>query len=1247
MLKKTVGNIIRRSTRAGFVSLALTLSSVALLAGPPEKAPVIIDGKLTDRFWQGVTPARLVPAEAHVPADLGGEVRVAIRGGYLYLGARLPEPDGRLTARSIGRNPVWEGGEEARTASSFHWYSYGGADGEDFLRAVIRVYNENDWMVQVGPFGAYAVKWRWTGESDWYTSRPERCDRFLVATEVGETEWRVELAIPLDQLWSPAQGAVRLSVERNRAIRPGQPQERWRWPEYEPTVEIPAAPTDAGKMPDPVFQPALFGNSEPPMEVGRRTSLPPIDSGWNDPRWRDVPVWSLRRNEPLSQLPRFPADVKLMHDDRTLAVIAKCAEPDGVVAKAKERDGLVDQDDSFQILLATSGSSYVHYAINPLGYLLDASGHSGGPRVSRPYVDWNSPVRSMVWQERGEWVVRLDLPLDDIAQVLGEVRTPREWRVLLLRYRPPRDGEPEESSVLPVTESVTPICPSRYRRLKLVESDPSHLHGSQMAGQNGILYFVPTRVLSAKQRKEMDLAEMLDHHLQNQAVAFMELEKRNWDTVKTVQDWERFRDRGLKALTAAVGEFPPRSPLQTRVAKEFRGDGYRRQDLVYQSQSGFWVTANLYLPAQHREQMPGIIVIHSLHGPKTHFELQDMGILWGRAGCAVLIMDQIGYGERLVNYPWDREAYHSRYTTGIQLYLTGSSLMTWMVWNIMRGVDLLLERQDVNSKQIVLLGSVAGGGEVAAVTAALDARIAAVAPFNLAGGGEKVSFMLKDDPRSRELADPGWGDWESQRALQQSIVNQFPPWMIAASVAPRRLIFSHELGWDVEKLQNWTRFKKVFGLYDALDHLAEAHGFGSFPGPGECWHIGADQRKSLEPTLERWFGIPIPFSDLTASKYANLAKQPGDRQPESELDVLNPAIASAIRMRSVHELTHQIGQSKVAEARSQLSQLKSQEKREWIRSRWSSKLGDIEPIRHPEATLQWSKRLPSGEVEGITLNVEPGIVVPLLLLRPTGSSQTPVPVVAAVSEGGKEGFLAARSHEIEGLLKAGIAVCLPDVRGTGETSPTPRRDPDGDTIDGDEIVLSSTELMLGQTLLGQRLKDLRTVLAYLRSRQDLDSKRLGLWGDSFTPVNPAHLILDEQPNWQVGPEIKNQAEPLGGLLAILGALYEDNVRTIAIRHGLASYLSILEDRFIYVPEDIIIPGILQEGDIADATAVLAPRPLLFEDLVDGRNRLMPEGVLLREMDPLYKAYQATSPDALAVRSGEHNSNFAEWFIGHI
>jgi len=69
-----------------------------------------------------------------------------------------------------------------------------------------------------------------------------------------------------------------------------------------------------------------------------------------------------------------------------------------------------------------------------------------------------------------------------------------------------------------------------------------------------------------------------------------------------------------------------------------------------------------------------------LHTAKTQFELQDMGMLFARAGCAVLVLDQVGYGERIEAYPWDREGYHSRYIEGMQLYLVGESLIKWMVW---------------------------------------------------------------------------------------------------------------------------------------------------------------------------------------------------------------------------------------------------------------------------------------------------------------------------------------------------------------------------------------------------------------------------------------------------------------------------------------------------------------------------------------------------------------------------------------
>jgi hypothetical protein len=44
--------------------------------------------------------------------------------------------------------------------------------------------------------------------------------------------------------------------------------------------------------------------------------------------------------------------------------------------------------------------------------------------------------------------------------------------------------------------------------------------------------------------------------------------------------------------------------------------------------------------------MPGIVLCHSHHNPKTQGELQDMGMTWARLGCMVLVMDQLGHGER-------------------------------------------------------------------------------------------------------------------------------------------------------------------------------------------------------------------------------------------------------------------------------------------------------------------------------------------------------------------------------------------------------------------------------------------------------------------------------------------------------------------------------------------------------------------------------------------------------------------------
>ena len=104
---------------------------------------------------------------------------------------------------------------------------------------------------------------------------------------------------------------------------------------------------------------------------------------------------------------------------------------------------------------------------------------------------------------------------------------------------------------------------------------------------------------------------------------------------------------------------------------------------------------------------------------------------------------------------------------------------------------------------------------------------------------------------------------------------------------------------------------------------------------------------------------------------------------------------------------------------------------------------------------------------------------------------------------------------------------------------------------------------------------------------------------------------------------------------------------LAVRGGVASYLSILNDNFVYAPADVIVPGILEAGDVADVMGVLAPRPILLEDLVDGRDRVIPGHDLKSQLAPLYKTYQATSPDNLCIRDGQTTSDLLAWFREHL
>jgi cephalosporin-C deacetylase-like acetyl esterase len=1091
----------------------------------------VIDGRIDDPVWKSVPAQHLEPAG-------GGEIRAIISGQYMLLSARLPEQSGRVVARVTGRHPDWED--------------------EDILQVTFGPdIGFTDRVLKINPFGAFSVVRE--GQEVYHNS-----DQYLIATSVGEKEWFVEAALPLKEVGAPGPEPILASVVRIRAVRPGSPKLQWRWPRYDPATRVAVDRSVPWDGPRPEFRAPLTGNQDPPLGAARQT-IPPADSGWDDEPWSRVASWELRRNQPGGPPADFGTEVKAVHDGKTLAVLARCQTPPGDIARGE----------SFQLYFGTSGSAYVRISTDPSGSLSAVTGKTGGPRVSRPRNDWDSGARSSSRAASGYWLARIDVPLEPLSNILGETSIPSELRVLFARVRPGRTGELAETSALPVVPAQTLLGPARYRRLDLTGD------ADKVATRESAAPRLDTRVWNDAERARRKPAEMLHTQLRTRVTRSLEAEAEAWRKVESRADWENFRTPRVEALRKWIGTFPERVPLNVIEGKQYSGAGYRRHDVVYQSRPGLWIAANLYLPDRPAGRIPAIIIVPSHHRARGQAELQDMGVLWARAGSAVLVADNIGEGERLQTYPWNREGYHSRYNMGLQLNLSGESLIKWMVWDIMRSVDLLQARPEVDSGKIILLGAVAGGGDPAAVAAALDERIAAVAPFNF---GEATPEHQGRANWPEGLADPGWGSWETTRNLPRSIVDQYLPWLINASVAPRRLIAAYEMGWEIEKQPVWRRYQKVFGFYNALDRLDEAHGFGGFPGPGECSNIGPSQRKTLYPELQRWFSIPPP------------QKEPDERWPEADLNAYTPEVAAKAPQIPVHRLAGDIASGILKNVRATLEPLDSKARLEWLRREWSGLLGSTEPEGVPAPVVNRTGQFGSARVEAITVETEPGISVPILLLKPDHGAPRG-PIVLAVANSGKEAIWRSRAKDIRELLSAGVAVCLADVRGTGETAPDRRWGPHSR-----EVSLHQTELMLGSSLLAGRVKDVRSVLAYLRTRPDVDATRLALWGDSHSPANPARLLLDESPGWQIGPDVQYEADPLGALLVLFTALYEPGISAVAAVGGLVSFESMFEDAFPYVPGHVIVPGMLRAGDLPDLTRALAGKPLLMHAFVDAKNR---------------------------------------------
>lgn len=198
--------------------------------------------------------------------------------------------------------------------------------------------------------------------------------------------------------------------------------------------------------------------------------------------------------------------------------------------------------------------------------------------------------------------------------------------------------------------------------------------------------------------------------------------------IQNLEDWKRRRTEVRRQLLEMLGldPMPPRTPLNARITGEFQREGYRVQNIVFESRPRFFVTGNLYLPTGTPGTRYPPIVYVTGHSPSplgAKVQYQHHGIWFARNGFVAFVLDTIEFGE----IPG---IHHGIHDLGMWHWLSlGYGPAGVEVWNAIRALDYLETRPEVDATRAGITGR-SGGGAVSWYSAAVDDRFKAAAPVH-------------------------------------------------------------------------------------------------------------------------------------------------------------------------------------------------------------------------------------------------------------------------------------------------------------------------------------------------------------------------------------------------------------------------------------------------------------------------------------------------------------------------------------
>jgi dienelactone hydrolase len=304
---------------------------------------------------------------------------------------------------------------------------------------------------------------------------------------------------------------------------------------------------------------------------------------------------------------------------------------------------------------------------------------------------------------------------------------------------------------------------------------------------------------------------------------------------KTRRQAEQWQGRLRSKLTELLGGFPEkRSPLEAQTLEVREFPGYRREKFVFQSRPGAWVLAYVLTPKSGKAPHPTMVCVPG-HGRgvddivgiddkgqdrEKHDGYQyDFAIQATEHGMAAVAIEPMAFGCRRDDKNKARSLGQSacQPVAGAALLL-GQTMIGWRVYDVMRTIDWIETRSDLDSKRVGCMG-ISGGGTCTTFSSALEPRIKAAM---ISGYLNTFHASIMSISHCIDNYVPGILNWAEM-------------YDVAGLIAPRPLFVESGEKDNIFPIAaskaSFERVQKVYSVFDAAP-LAEQE---TFDGPHSFW----------------------------------------------------------------------------------------------------------------------------------------------------------------------------------------------------------------------------------------------------------------------------------------------------------------------------------------------------------------------------------------------------------------------------